>query len=64
MHTPLNRLHTLLSWCDLHGAIAVREQLKSLKSEYERSEDNLRALQSVGQMIGEVLKELTPEKCI
>mmetsp|Transcript_5729 Transcript_5729/g.12062 ORF Transcript_5729/g.12062 Transcript_5729/m.12062 type:complete len:414 (-) Transcript_5729:140-1381(-) len=43
---------------------ALREELKTRKKQYEKSEDNLKALQSVGQIIGEVLRELTPEKFI
>jgi len=42
----------------------VREQLKDLTSDYDKSENNLKALQSVGQIVGEVLKQLTEEKYI
>jgi len=42
----------------------VREQLKELTSDYDKSENNLKALQSVGQIVGEVLKQLTEEKYI
>lgn len=41
----------------------VRETLKQLKKDYEKSEDDLKALQSVGQIIGEVLKQLDEERC-
>jgi ATP-dependent 26S proteasome regulatory subunit len=41
----------------------VRLGLRSLDKEYDKSEDDIKALQSVGQMIGEVLKQLTEEKC-
>ncbi len=41
----------------------VREGLRGLKKDYERSEDHLKALQSVGQIIGEVLKQLDEERC-
>jgi 26S proteasome regulatory subunit T4 len=34
-----------------------------MKKAYEKSEDDLKALQSVGQMIGEVLKQLDEERC-
>jgi 26S proteasome regulatory subunit T4 len=42
----------------------VREQLNELTKDYEKSENNLKALQSVGQIVGEVLKQLTEEKYI
>ncbi|XP_057301879.1 26S proteasome regulatory subunit 10B [Hydractinia symbiolongicarpus] len=42
----------------------VREQLKDFTREYDKSENNLKALQSVGQIVGEVLKQLTEEKYI
>ena len=42
---------------------SVREQLKELTKEYDKSENDLKALQSVGQIVGEVLKQLTEDKC-
>lgn len=42
----------------------LREQLKELTKQYEKSENDLKALQSVGQIVGEVLKQLTEEKFI
>lgn len=41
----------------------VREQLKVLTKQFDKSEDDLKALQSVGQIVGEVLKQLTEDKC-
>lgn len=41
----------------------VREQLKDLTKQYDKSENDLKALQSMGQIVGEVLKQLTEEKC-
>lgn len=41
----------------------MREQLKDLTKQYDKSENDLKALQSVGQIVGEVLKQLTEEKC-
>lgn len=41
----------------------VREQLKELNKQFEKSENDLKALQSVGQIVGEVLKQLTEDKC-
>lgn len=42
----------------------VREDEKKLNKDYEKSENDLKALQSVGQIVGEVLKQLTDEKFI
>lgn len=44
-------------------ARAVRLALKGLEKDYEKSEDDIKALQSVGQIIGEVLKQLDEERC-
>lgn len=42
--------------------MAVREDIKTLKKDYDKTEDDLKALQSVGQIIGEVLKQLDDER--
>ena len=42
---------------------ALRLEIKELVKEYDRTEDNIKALQSVGQIIGEVLKQLDDERC-
>ena len=42
----------------------LREQLKELGRDYDKSEDDLKALQSVGQLVGEVLKKLDDERYI
>merc|ERR1712072_1347130 len=42
----------------------MREELKSLTKQYDKSENDLKALQSVGQIVGEVLRQLTEEKFI
>jgi len=34
----------------LHWPVSVREQLKELTKQYEKSENDLKALQSVGQV--------------
>lgn len=41
----------------------LRMGIKDLQREFEISEDNIKALQSVGQIIGEVLKQLDEERC-
>lgn len=42
---------------------SLREDVKKAKQEYDKTEDDLKALQSVGQIIGEVLKQLDDERC-
>lgn len=45
----------------------IKEQRQAVKQSsinYERSEDHLKALQSVGQMVGEVLRQLDDERFI
>lgn len=42
----------------------LRDQNKAIAKEFEKSEDDLKALQSVGQIIGEVLKHLGEDKYI
>ena len=42
----------------------MREDCKSLTKQYDKSENDLKALQSVGQIVGEVLRQLTEEKFI
>lgn len=41
----------------------LRKEIKSLSTEFDTTEDNIKALQSVGQIIGEVLKQLDEERC-
>lgn len=41
----------------------LRLGLRSFEREFEKSENDIKALQSVGQIIGEVLKQLDNEKC-
>ena len=54
----------LPGYCSFSFRFSVREQLKELTNDYDKSENNLKALQSVGQIVGEVLKQLTEEKYI
>jgi 26S proteasome regulatory subunit T4 len=41
----------------------LRLEIKDLQKEFDRTEENIKALQSVGQIIGEVLKQLDEERC-
>ena len=42
---------------------ALRLDIKGLQKAYDQTEENIKALQSVGQIIGEVLKQLDEERC-
>jgi 26S proteasome regulatory subunit T4 len=42
----------------------LRENQKELKKQYDKTEEDLKALQSVGQIIGEILKQLDEERFI
>lgn len=42
---------------------SLRDSVKELKKDYDKTEDDLKALQSVGQIIGEVLRQLDEERC-
>ena len=42
----------------------VRKELRELSKDFDKSEEDLKSLQSgVGQIVGEVLRQLTEEKC-
>ncbi len=42
----------------------AREDLRELSKDFDKSEDDLKSLQSgVGQIVGEVLRQLTEDKC-
>ncbi|KAJ9137877.1 26S protease regulatory subunit s10b [Pleurostoma richardsiae] len=43
---------------------ALRLEIKGLQKEFDQTEENIKALQSVGQIIGEVLKQLDEERFI
>ena len=40
-----------------------REELSKLTKTYDKTEDDLKAIQNVGQIIGEMLKQLSEDKC-
>jgi len=42
----------------------LRQKLIDLENEEKQTEDALKALQTAGQMIGEILKQLTDDKFI
>ena len=41
----------------------LRLDIKGLQQAFDVTEDHIKALQSVGQIIGEVLKQLDDERC-
>lgn len=41
----------------------VRLKMKELNAEYDKTEEDLKSLQSVGQIIGEVLRQLDEDRC-
>ena len=41
----------------------MKEELRTAKKEFAKTEDDLKSLQSVGQIIGEVLRPLDNERC-
>ena len=43
--------------------LQVRFSLKDLEKSFEKTEDDIKAVQSVGQIIGEVMKQLDDERC-
>jgi len=47
----------------IHHFHSERFDLRDKRKEVIKTDNQLKSLQSVGQMIGEVLKELTTEKC-
>ncbi|KAL1544232.1 26S proteasome regulatory subunit S10B B, variant 2 [Salvia divinorum] len=55
----------LLNHKELEGRVrSVRENLRAVKKEHAKTEDDLKSLQSVGQIIGEVLRPLDNELLI
>ena len=41
----------------------VRQNIKNFEADYEKSENDIKALQSVGQIVGEVTRQLDEERC-
>ncbi|KAL0356679.1 UNVERIFIED_CONTAM: 26S proteasome regulatory subunit S10BB [Sesamum calycinum] len=55
----------LLNHKELEGRVrSARENVRATKKEYAKTEDDLKSLQSVGQIIGEVLRPLDNERLI
>lgn len=44
--------------------ILVRMSIRTFEKQYAKSEDDIKAIQSVGQIIGEVLKQLDEDRFI
>jgi len=58
--SPLAALPPPPSW----QVRSMRDEVKQLRKDYDKTEDDLKALQSVGQIIGEVLRQLDAERYI
>ena len=43
--------------------MTVRMDIRKLSKDFDKTEDDMKALQSVGQIIGEILKQLDDERC-
>ncbi len=41
----------------------MRMNIRTLSGDFDKTEDDMKALQSVGQIIGEILKQLDDERC-
>lgn len=37
--------------------------IRTLTADFDKTEDDMKAMQSVGQIIGEILKQLDNERC-
>ena len=46
-----------------HQGNLVRFSIKDLQKDYKKTEDDIKAVQSVGQIIGEVMKQLDDDRC-
>ena len=56
---------TLLQHKEIDAKVrSLRDEAKTLKKDYDKTEYDLNALQSVGQIIGEVLRQLDDERFI
>lgn len=54
----MHRLHE----CDKYNLV-VRLNIRNFEADYEKSENDIKALQSVGQIVGEVTRQLDEERC-
>ena len=52
-----------VKWTHKIPLVSVRFSLKDLEKDYEKTEDDIKAVQSVGQIIGEVMKQLDDDRC-
>jgi hypothetical protein len=59
-----NSFHKSLFFLTNSFKQTVRFSLKDLEKAYEKTEEDIKAVQSVGQIIGEVMKQLDDERCM
>lgn len=57
------RASPVYSLAPRRSRLAVRDEARVVETDYDETEDHLKALQSVGQIIGEVLRQLDEERC-
>ena len=62
-------IHSRVCACDhlqeLDGRVrAARDELRNVRKAFDKTEDDLKALQSMGQIIGEVLRQLDEDRFI
>lgn len=56
-------VHSFTKFRVCGGGVPEREDLRTLTTQYDKTEDDLKAIQNVGQIIGELLKQLSEDKC-
>lgn len=54
----------LIVVCDWCSMTAKQDRVAAMAAEYDKTERDLKALQSVGQLVGEVLKRLDEERYV
>jgi 26S proteasome regulatory subunit T4 len=50
-------------WKHIPIIYTVRFSLKNLEKGFAKTEDDIKAVQSVGQIVGEVMKQLDTDRC-
>ena len=64
LYSNLNVLTSLSVIYCTYRIKKLRQDVRDLRQEYQRTEDDLKAIQSVGQLIGDVLKQIDDERFI
>jgi 26S proteasome regulatory subunit T4 len=56
-------IHPSFIWKHIPIVYIVRFSLKDLEKEYAKTEEDIKAVQSVGQIVGEVMAQLDTDRC-